>query len=168
MKTLITVGLALCALAVNGQELYQAKEVNVSVFGTYSNPEHQLKEVFKTNARHGDFGAGIGVQYWLTEYFGGQLDAVIPNADDIKGGLFDYVSLSVVARYPVKAFAPYVIAGAGHNFTDRAEEFSSHLGVGIEYRFTKRIGAFVESRYLWQSAERSDELQSRAGITLRF
>ncbi len=173
MKTLIallTVGLATTGYSqtVEQPELFAANEVNVSLFGTYSNPEKSLKETFNNSARHGDFGAGIGVQYFLSEYFGGQVDVVIPNANDTHGGLFDYASVSAVARYPIGQLAPYGIAGVGHNFSDRAEELNTHAGIGVEYRFNKTIGTFVESRYIWQSSDAPDTLQSRFGVTVRF
>src|SRR5215831_15848572 len=56
--------------APNRGPLFSDKELSLDLFGSYIAPEGKFKDLFKTNIRHGDWGGGVGLNYFLTKYLG--------------------------------------------------------------------------------------------------
>jgi hypothetical protein len=101
-------------------------------------------------------------------------------------------ALDILARYPIgdTPWAPYFIAGIGgfvpgssnnifettgervdrtfrgHNNDDILLE--GHVGLGIEYRFTRNIGAFTDGRYTFVDKSQNNYGQIRAGVRFAF
>ena len=44
-------------------------------------------------------------------------------------------------------FAPYALAGGGYQF-DMAKVWFGQVGGGIEYRFTRNMGVFLDARWV--------------------
>ena len=152
--------------AVGNEPLFRAHELALDIYSTYTVPEAGgVANVFATNARHGKFGAGLGATYWLTANFGAGLDVSIPQVDNLHGVLFDQVSLNVSARLPLGAFAPYTFGGVGRDLEN--SRWSTHAGLGLEWRFHQRVGAFVDARYVFAS-HATDSLMIRAGVRFPF
>jgi hypothetical protein len=146
--------------------LFGANELCLDLYNTYTASEPDgFARVLGTNIRHGDFGAGLGVTYWPTANFGAGLDANIPRLDEVRGVLFHQVSLNFTARLPLGHFAPYGFGGLGRDF--QSGLWSSHAGVGLEWRFQRQVGAFVDARYVFASHE-TDSLMMRAGVRFPF
>lgn len=142
---------------------YQAGEFTVDVASTYTvaQPDGLLSDTLQ----HGKFGVAVGGTYWFKQYFGIGLDAVLVDVNRTGGAFVDSASASLTARLPLGNFAPYAVGGAGRNF--ETDEFTTHAGVGLEYRITQRLGAFTEARYTWQK-QAADTLQFRAGVRFSF
>ena len=146
--------------------LYRANEVTLDVYGAYTVPEPGgIGKLLKTDLHHGKFGAGLGSTYWLSRNIGLSLDATAPALDDLSALVFDQVSLSLNARFPLGHFAPYVLAGAGRNF--ESDSWNTHVGAGLEWRFNRSSGVFADARYVFASRE-PDSLMIRSGIRFAF
>jgi hypothetical protein len=146
--------------------LFRAHELAVDLYSTYAVPEAGgVANIFATNARHGKFGVGLGATYWLTANFGAALDATVPQVDNTHGVLFDQVSLSASARLPLASVAPYMFGGVGRDFEN--SHWNTHAGLGLEWRFHRRVGSFVDARYVFAS-HATDSLMIRAGVRFPF
>jgi hypothetical protein len=55
----------------------------------------------------------------------------------------------MVLRLPIgkSGMAAYILGGAGHQF-DPYSTTTFHTGGGLEYRFSKHFGAFIEPRLI--------------------
>ena len=141
-------------------------ELTLDLYGAYTAVEPRgVANVLSTSVRHGRFGAGLGASYWLTTNFGAGLDATVPRVDEVRGVLFDQVSLSFSARLPLGPVAPYGFGGLGRDF--QSGLWSTHAGLGLEWRFHPRAGAFVDARYVFASHD-TDLLMMRAGVRFPF
>ena len=80
----------------------------------------------------------------------------------------DNASLSLIGRLPLgrSGFAPYIYGGGGHQF-DPIELNYLHAGGGLEYRFTRRLGLFVDARYVFTD-ETPNYGQGRVGLRIGF
>lgn len=146
---------------------YTASELSFDAFGSYQAGERRLTKLFETNIRHGDWGGGVGLNYFFTRNIGLGGDINIP----ANGGNFvDYFGGSVIARLPIdpSGFSPYIFGGGGRG-TDPVWEWLVHGGLGIEYRFNPATGLFCDTRYVWHIRDgSSDRIQFRAGLRLVF
>jgi hypothetical protein len=144
---------------------YTAQELSFDMFGSFTAAERGLSHLFETNIRHGEWGGGVGLNYFFIRELGIGADINIP----ANGGNFvDSVSASLIARWPIEpsGFAPYIFGGGGRG-TDPAWEWLAHAGVGVEYRWNPTTGIFVDGRYMW--ADQSfDRLILRGGVRLVF
>lgn len=140
---------ALAADAVNpgGNEKYRAKEVSLDLFGSASVGQQTINNItgLRVN-RDLRLGAGIGMNYFLTRYLGVGAEAYSENTAH---SFVDSTSASVIGRFPLgqSGVAPYVYGGGGRQ-CDPTSLWFAHAGAGLEYRFTPRIGAFVDARYV--------------------
>ena len=152
--------------SVAGSSLFRPNELALDLYGTYTASEpNGIGNLFSTNLRHGKFGAGLGVTYWITRNFGAGLDVTVPQVDDVHGALFDQVSLSFEARLPIGPVAPYSFAGAGRNFENGS--WNTHAGLGLEWRFHQSAAVFMDARYVFAS-HGTDSLMMRAGVRFPF
>jgi hypothetical protein len=167
MKTLLVCSLAL-ALVVQGpkakaQSLYHQGEVTIDTFATHS---YAMKSPGSDLHTHdGVWGYGVGGSYFFHRNFGLGVDAVVKEASDRSGTLFDEISLSLTARLPLgeSGLAPYVTLGGGRK--DGAQ--LGHAAAGLEYRFLSHAGVFAEGRYQWVN-DAGDAAQLRAGLRFAF
>jgi hypothetical protein len=157
--------LLLLAGRARAAQLFTEKELSLDLFGTYIAPEGKFKDLFKTNIRNGDWGGGVGFNYFLSKNVGIGGDINMP----ANGGSFvDQALGSLTLRAPLgsSGVAPYVFGGGGRGFDPRWEWFAD-VGVGLEYRPTHHVGIFIDSRYMWHFEEGSnDRIFFRAGLRL--
>ena len=149
----------------SGGPKYTAAELSLDAFGSYVAPERHFSKLFETNIRHGDWGGGVGLNYFFTREIGISGDM---NIGDNGGNFIDQAEGSLVVRWPFEpsGWAPYIFGGGGRGF-DPEWEWLGHAGVGVEYRFNPVTGIFLDSRYIW--AEKSfDRLLFRAGFRIVF
>jgi len=150
-----------------GTPRYTAAELSLDAFGSYVAGERRFSKLFETNIKHGDWGGGVGLNYFFTRELGISSDINIP----ANGGNFvDQVGGSLIARWPFEpsGWAPYIFGGGGRR-TDPSWEWIAHAGVGVEYRFSPVTGIFVDSRYIWHIKEGgSDGILFRAGLRFVF
>jgi hypothetical protein len=144
---------------------YTAQELSFDAFGSFTAAERKFSELFETNIRHGKWGGGVGLNYFVTREIGFGADINIPDND---GNFVDSVSGSLILRWPFEpsGFAPYAFGGGGRG-TDPAWEWLGHAGVGVEYRWNPTTGIFVDGRYVWAD-QTFDRLVLRAGFRLVF
>jgi len=127
--------------------VFRANEFSVDVFGTGSVGEYVVKHLSTDRVRdNGRLGWGLGVNYFFNRNFGLAAEGYTENAGH---SFVDNASGSIVFRIPFDAarLAPYVFVGGGYQF-DPIEQAFGHGGVGLEYRFVKNAGIFVDARYV--------------------
>ena len=150
-----------------GTPLYTANELSLDLFGSYVAAERHFTDLFDTNIRHGTWGGGVGLNYFITREIGLGGDI---NIGDNGGKFVDQALGSLILRWPFEptGWAPYIFGGGGRGFDPHWEWFGD-LGVGIEYRLNPATGIFVDSRYMWHEKEGStDRIFFRAGLRLVF
>jgi len=158
MKTKMLIGgtlLILAAISTLAEEnsghdtsdLYRSKELSLDVFGSASLGAYTIEnpsgERVEENTR---LGAGLGLNYFFTRNIGIGADAY---SEDTDGSFIDSASASLLLRFPLgkSGFAPYAFGGGGRQF-DFVEAWFAQAGAGMEYRFTRNIGAFVDARWV--------------------
>ena len=166
--------LALAAIPVRGadsvvnqlDDTYRAGELSLDGFGTASLGEDNLKHL-STDRVHDDtkLGAGIGANYYVTRNFGLGAEAYSQN----DGGAFvNSATASALARLPLgdSGFAPYALAGGGYRFQE-VKTWLVQAGAGIEYRFCKNVGIFLDARCVIPEKTTYYGV-ARAGVRLAF
>ena len=143
---------------------YFANEFSFDAFGTYSKSFRDVENIFDHDWRHGDFGGGVGMNYFLTRYIGVGTDTFFKQ----KGEFFSNVSGSLLLRLPFgnSGFSPYIFGGGGRRF-DPLSEWLFHGGLGLEYRFTRHFGIFMDGRYVLPD-KTSDYTLVRSGLRFAF
>lgn len=144
---------------------YTAQELSLDLFGTYMANERNIEHLFETNIRHGDWGGGVGLNYFFTRNLGIGGDI---NMSANGGKLVDLMDGNLIARLPIgdSCFSPYIFGGGGRS-TDPTWEWFGQGGVGLEFRFNPTTGIFIDGRYLWMD-KTADRLLLRAGVRLVF
>jgi len=71
-------------------------------------------------------------------------------------------------RVPIfnTGIAPYVFGGAGHQF-DLVQQTFGQAGGGIEFRFVRHIGLFVDARAVFPEKTKTYG-EARAGLRISF
>jgi hypothetical protein len=150
----------------NPDDLYQANEFSVDLFGTDALDKHTIDHPSGHRIRHDSrLGAGLGVNYFFLRYLGVGAEAY---SEDTRHNFVDNVSGSLIGRLPIgnSGFAPYAFAGGGHQFDPVIASFG-HVGGGLEYRFIHNVGIFVDARWVWTDRDRDYGL-GRAGVRVAF
>lgn len=144
---------------------YLANELTLDMFGSYQAGQRDITDLFRTSIRRGDWGGGVGLNYFFTRELGIGVDTNIP-ADG--GRFFNHVAGSFIMRAPIEqiGLAPYVFGGGGRSF-DPVYEWTGHVGTGLELRMNPVTGFFVDGRYVFADRT-SDTLLLRAGVRLAF
>jgi hypothetical protein len=118
--------------------------------------------------QYNGLGGGLGLSYFITRYFGVGIDDTLGELNH-QHSLYDNFSGNLIARIPIESLhlAPYAFLGGGATWGNHATAGNGDAGLGLEYRFTRNIGLFVDSRYLYGSRSLNETL-SRAGIRFVF
>jgi len=149
---------------------YSANELNLDLFGTYNHFFPKFNDLFDRTWRHGEFGGGVGMNYFFTKYMGFGVDTFFQR----HGHLLNNVSGNLYLRAPIanSGFAPYIYGGAGWDDgstvpggTGTHDELTAHGGVGMEYRFNPHLGVFIDARYVWTD-KTPDEGLIRSGFRI--
>lgn len=94
------------------------------------------------------WGADLELGYFFTRNFGIALEgAYLDNDSPLWGS-----ALNLYLRAPLSEgsrWAPYLFGGAGALWNSDDARFEGHIGAGIEYRFTQKVGMFVDGRHTW-------------------
>jgi hypothetical protein len=129
-------------------DLYRAEEMSFDVFGTASLGKSSIEDLSgETIDEDTEWGLGIGANYFFMRSLGVGADAY---SDDTSGSFVDSASLNLIGRFPLgeSGFAPSVFGGGGRQF-DGDEWWFLQLGGGIEYRFNRSTGVFLDGRVVW-------------------
>lgn len=148
--------------------LYQANELSLDMFGSYIANQRGIEHLFNTSIRHGFWGGGVGLNYFLDEYLGIGGDIEMYDSNGQLQHFVNNMNGSLIARFPIacSGLAPYIFGGGGRQ-TNPEWKWSGHLGVGAEYRFNPGVGIFTDARYMWVKTT-PDELMFRAGLRFAF
>ena len=157
------------------ESLYNAGELQFDLFGQYGVTSSGNERLIGDDA----FGGGIGVNYFITRWFGiGGEGSLF----DTEGDSVGTATFNVFLRAPLgeSGFAVYGFTGIGITFnaddidSDDFDDFNDdvllqgHVGVGVEYRFTPKIGIFSDARYTFVERDDSDFVLIRAGVRFAF
>lgn len=127
---------------------YRASELSMDVFGSASLGKYEVDHLSSQRVRHDTrLGLGLGLTYFITRNLGIGAEAY---SEDVDGPFIDSASANVTLRLPVghSGFAPYVFGGGGKQF-DLNEVAFGQAGVGVELRFTPKVGVFTDVRMVW-------------------
>lgn len=146
--------------------LYRCNELSLDAFGTASLGRYTIEHWSVSRVRHNtEFGAGVGLNYFITRNLGIGADVYSENTS---GPFIDSASANLILRLPLGhcGFAPYLFGGGGHQF-DLARAYFGQAGAGLEYRFTRQLGAFVDARGVLPDKARGYGL-ARLGLLFAF
>jgi len=174
--TLLALVLATAATSFAGSAVADSKKVVVAPTEEYLFNAHEWQiDAYVAGAagrfnhqKYNGMGGGLGVSYFFTRYFGIGVDDTLGSLNGDRK-TYDNFSGNIIGRIPIESIhlAPYGFAGGGATWGNHATAGNGDVGVGLEYRFTRNIGVFVDSRYLYGSRSLSETL-SRAGIRFAF
>jgi len=154
-------------LATNSGQLFAAHELTLDVASSYSAPEPGgLGQLFSHNLRHGQFGLTLASTYWGTKNFGAGIEAAVRDFNHPTSLVIDSTTITVAGRYPLGPVAPYLLAGVGRNFADGL--YNTQAGLGVEWRFTPRVAAFSDARFVWAYKQSAESLLVRTGLRFVF
>lgn len=140
-----------------------------------------FSQIIKTERTEHNAGGG-GLQY---SYFWSRYAGIAADADFLRGTAYNTaLTASLVLRWPFEfgtgagdsrsidpkerrwGLAPYIMAGAGGQWGDRAAGVGA-IGGGVEFRFEKHWGFFVQSRWIAHD-QRQNYMATAAGVTFTF
>ena len=145
---------------------YRAQEFSIDVFGSGSIGQQTINNITGSRIEHnGRLGAGAGMNYFITRCFGIGGDAY---TEDTAHDFVDSASGNLIGRLPIgdTGIAPYIFGGGGYQFDQVSQKFAQGGG-GVEFRFAKHMGFFVDARYVF--ADRTQNYGvGRAGLRVSF
>jgi hypothetical protein len=133
------------SLQYDQNQYYRGNELSLDAFGTGSLGEYTLTHASGDRIRKNILlGAGAGINYFITRNIGIGGDAYSENTT---GPFVDSASGNLILRLPLgqSGFAPYIFGGGGYQF-DMANQGFVQAGGGMEYRFTRHVGVFIDAR----------------------
>ena len=150
-------------------EYYRANELSFDAFGTAAIGEYTIEHLANQSPnsvrKDTQFGVGAGVNYFATRYIGIGAEAYSQNTT---GVFIDSASANLLLRAPLgqSGVAPYLMGGGGHQFDD-AKYWFGQAGGGLEYRFLKHLGLFIDARVVWPNETKAYGV-GRAGLNFSF
>jgi hypothetical protein len=147
-------------------ELFRASETSLDLFGSVSVGQETINHISRRRVEdNGRLGLGLGANHFFNRNIGLGADAYTENTQH---SFVDNTSANLIVRFPFETvhLAPYIYGGAGYQFDPRGLWFGQ-AGGGLEFRFTRQVGLFVDARYVF-----TDETQNfglgRLGVRLAF
>jgi hypothetical protein len=128
-------------------QMYRASELSLGAFGMGTVGERTLDHFTGHNiSQHGRLGAGADAEYFFTRYIGIEAEAWTENTQH---SFVDDTGGNLVIRIPIGniGLAPYAFGGAGHSFDPVVATYGD-FGAGLEFRFARHFGVFVDGRYV--------------------
>jgi hypothetical protein len=135
---------------------FGAQELSYDLFGSWGTRDRE-------DFDDGQIGIGAGINYFFTPYLGVGADTYIEEID-----FPGHLDISAIGRWPLESVpvAPYVFAGFGRQWWDTAQ-WTTHLGIGVEYRCVERTAIFFDAREVF--ADKSRDLGLfRLGVRINF
>jgi len=147
-------------------DLYRGNELSLDAFGTASLGQYNIEHPSNQRVRQDTkFGAGAGLNYFITRYIGIGAEAYSENTT---GTFIDSASANLMLRLPLgqSGFAPYILGGGGHQF-DQTDFWFGQAGGGMEYRFCPNVGVFLDARAVWPNETKNYGV-ARLGLRFAF
>jgi hypothetical protein len=147
-------------------EKYRAQETSLDFFTTGSINQQTIDDL--TGLRYDEdvnFGLGVGLNHFFNLNIGIGVEAY---SEDTEQHFLDQASASLIVRFPLgeSGFAPYAYLGGGRQF-DPIELSFAQVGAGVEFRFTPKVGVFLDARYVCTDGA-DDHALARLGLRLAF
>lgn len=166
LSTVIVIASLVSASAAES-ELFKAHEFTLDLSANYTAAEpNGFSQVLKTDARHGKWGINGGATYFITRNFGVGFEAGSVDLESHSNRGIDYTTLTIVGRLPLGHVAPYAVAGIGRDFDEGS--YNTQAGAGVEFRFTRHFGVFMDGRFIFQEDQKNDALFCRSGVRFAF
>jgi hypothetical protein len=152
-------------VAPQTEDLFRAGEFDVDAFAAGAAGNYNVKSG-KSSSVNG-FGGGVGVNYFLTKYFGISADDTISSLNG-NGHTYNSSQADIIARLPFESLhlAPYALVGGGATWGTKSQG-DGNVGVGLDYRINRTVGIFADSRYLYGNNGLNETL-TRAGLRFAF
>jgi len=142
---------------------YRHHEISIDVFGMGSLGESDINHLTGDKVVHdGRTGAGGGINVFFCKWFGIGGDIYTEGWDR------EVATGNLIFRLPIPdtGLAPYAFGGGCYEWND-VNGAVADLGGGLEFRFMKHLGIFVDARYVF--ADKSDDFGvGRVGLRLNF
>jgi hypothetical protein len=146
--------------------LFRAGETSLDLFGSLSVGQETIDNISKERVKDdGRLGAGAGINHFFTRHLGLGFDAYTENTQH---SLVDNTSGNLIVRIPIDSIhlAPYAYGGAGYQF-DPTGLWFGQAGGGLEVRFSRQVGIFIDGRYVFTDGARNVGV-GRLGLRLAF
>lgn len=136
-----------------------APGASLSLFGAYLMPDN--------DAYTDEFGGGIGLEYFWSEYFGvSAAYALFATTPEIH-----HVTADLVLRYPIRpaCIAPYILGGGGIHSNSETEGIG-RVGGGIDVQIPalNNHGFFADYVYTFGGGDLGDFQTVRLGVKFNF
>ena len=144
-------------------DYYRAQELSLDAFGSAAMWKDSIENGGRRVNHDVRFGAGLGANYFITRYLGLGADVY---SEDNANSFIASTSANLILRLPLGCcgLAPYAFGGGGRQFA-MARQWFAQFGAGLEYRFTRNIGVFIDARVV--VPDRTDDY-GLARLGLRF
>ncbi|HEX9048497.1 MAG TPA: hypothetical protein VF988_15825 [Verrucomicrobiae bacterium] len=146
-------------------DFYRDMEFSVDGFAVGTAGEEALEHSFRYLRHHGFYGAGAGANFFFCRYLGigGEF-----YTENVPGPFIASTSGNLIARLPIRGtpISPYIFGGGGHSF-DGVQQSFGQVGGGLEVRFMRHFGVFVDARYVF-AGQTDNYAVGRAGLRLSF
>jgi hypothetical protein len=146
--------------------MFGADETSLDLFGSLSVGQEVINHLSRERVvDDGRLGAGLGVNHFFGRFVGLGADAYTENTQH---SFVDNTSGSLILRIPFDAahLAPYAFGGGGYQFDPTGVGFG-HLGGGLDVRFARHVGLFVDARYVITDGTKNFGL-GRFGIRISY
>jgi len=147
-------------------ELFRANEPTLDLFGSLSINQETINHISGERVEDdGRLGLGLGGNYFFTRNIGLGADAYTENTQH---SFVDNTSGNLIIRFPFDSvhLAPYVFGGGGYQF-DPSGVWFGQAGGGLEVRFIRQVGMFVDARYVFTDGTKNFGV-GRLGVRLGF
>ena len=150
-------------------EYYRPNKLSLDAFGTAAIGEYTIEHLANQSPnsvrKDTQFGVGADLNYFATRYIGIGTEAYSQNTT---GVFIDSATANLLLRAPLgeSGLAPYIMGGGRHQFDD-AKYWFGQAGGGLEYRFLKHLGLFVDARVVSPNKTKAYGV-GRAGLNYSF
>jgi hypothetical protein len=142
---------------------FRPYELQIDAFGMASLGEADINNLTGAKVVHdGRLGVGGGINVFFCKWVGIGGDIWTEDWDR------QLASGNLILRIPIPktVLAPYAFGGAGYKWNG-TDEGVTQAGGGLEIRFMKHLGIFVDARYIFTDST-DDFGVGRAGLRLNF
>ena len=130
------------------EDLYRPMEFSIEGFAGLTLDKDTIDNLSLHRVEdHGHVGGGAGANFFFTRWFGVGGEAYTESTDR---HAVDSAAGHAYLRFPIDGtgLAPYAFGGGGHIW-DPIGASEGHAGAGLEFRFLRNVGIFVDGRWEW-------------------
>jgi opacity protein-like surface antigen len=152
------------------ESFYNAHELQLGVSALLAARAGDRGPRFGNRISDQEWGADLELAYFITRNLGVSVEQQYISA----GRPIWNSAANVILRAPLhegSRWAPYIFGGLGAYYASGQGRFEGHAGAGLEYRWTQKIGTFLDGRYSWVDGNNNNIPQFgtfRAGFRFVF